>query len=90
MAESIALKRKKGDSIKTVAHIMPNFWMILFLLQEEACDDIEKAMNAFCWGNGGSNKGIKWLLWDKICMVKEDGRLGFKKFRSFNTTLLAK
>ena len=72
---------KAGNVIllKTATQVIPNFWMSLFLIPAEVCDGIEKAMNVFWWGNGGSNKGIKWLSWDKICTVKEDGGLGFKK-----------
>lgn len=47
-------------------------------------------MNAFWWGKGGANGGIKWMSWIKVCMIKEEGRLGFKKLKDFNMSMLAK
>ena len=35
-------------------------------------------------------KGVKWMSWERLCGVKEDGGLGFKKLRSFNIAMLAK
>ncbi|XP_074378169.1 putative mitochondrial protein AtMg00310 [Apium graveolens] len=51
---------------------------------------MKKAMNVFWWGNGEAGKGIRWLLWDRLCVPKADGGLGFKKFMSFNIAMLAK
>ncbi|KAL8158239.1 hypothetical protein AgCh_002800 [Apium graveolens] len=47
-------------------------------------------MNSFWWGNGGSNKGIRWLSWEKMCKAKEGGGLGFKELNKFNIAILAK
>lgn len=62
----------------------------MFLIPVEICERIEKKMNAFWWGNGSTNTGIKWMSWDRLCNVKEDGGLGFKNLRSFNIAMLAK
>ena len=69
--------------LKTVAQAISNFWMNLFLLPNEVCDGIEKQMNRFWWGNGAENKDIRWMIWDKICVVNEGGGLGFKKTKRF-------
>lgn len=47
-------------------------------------------MNSFWWGRGAEGKGIKWMSWERLCSVKEDGGLGFKSLRGFNIALLAK
>ena len=60
----------------------------MFLIPVEECDKIDKAMNAFWWGNDEANKGIKWLSWERLCDVKEDGGWGFKKHRSFDIDIL--
>ncbi|XP_074346544.1 uncharacterized protein LOC141685334 [Apium graveolens] len=77
-------------SANTTAQVIPNFWMNMLLIPVQVCEDIEKRMNAFWWGNGTSNRGIKWMSWERMCKVKEDGGLGFKKLRHFNISMLAK
>lgn len=69
----------KAILLKTAAQSVPNFWMQLFLIPNTICDKIDKRMNAFWWGKGGTNGGIKWMSWDKVCTIKEEGGLGFKK-----------
>lgn len=41
-------------------------------------------------GGGEEGKGIKWLAWERLCSVKEDGGLGFKSLREFNIAMLTK
>lgn len=41
-------------------------------------------------GNGRANKGIRWMSWERLCTVKEEGGLGFKSLRSFNIAMIAK
>lgn len=83
-------KADKITLLKTTAQLIPDFWMNLFLIPLDIYDTIEKKMTAFWWLNGGRNTGIKWLSWDKLCVVKKVGGLGFKKLRDFNIAMLAK
>lgn len=83
-------KGRKMTLLKTAAQVVPNFWMNMLLIPMEICDKIETRMNAFWWGNGESGRGIKWFSWERLCSVKEDGGLGFKKLRDFNIAMLAK
>lgn len=63
---------------KMAAKTIPNFWMSLFLIPRDIIDKIEKRMNAFWWCNNGGTSGIKWMAWERICEVKEEGGLGYK------------
>ena len=63
--------------------------MNLLLIPLDICDKIKKKMNAYWWGSGHGQKGIKWMAWDRLCEVKGEG-LGFKNLRDFNIAMLAK
>lgn len=34
--------------------------------------------------------GMNWINWDKMCMPKDEGGLGFKKLDLFNQAMLVK
>ncbi|XP_074327140.1 uncharacterized protein LOC141665057 [Apium graveolens] len=76
--------------LKTAAQTIPNFWMNLLLIPQGICSQIQKQMNSFWWGSGGSGKGIRWLSWERMCTAKEGGGLGFKELNKFNIAMLAK
>ncbi|RVW31876.1 Transposon TX1 uncharacterized 149 kDa protein [Vitis vinifera] len=62
-------------------------WQSKLLSQAE----LQKMMNSFWWGlksNGG--RRINWLSWDKLCLRKEEGGLGFRNLRDFNLAMLGK
>ncbi|KAL8156414.1 hypothetical protein AgCh_001488 [Apium graveolens] len=86
----IISRHGKVTLLKTAAQSIPNFWMQLFLIPNTVSDKIEKRMNAFWWGKGETNGGIKWLSWDRMCTIKEEGGLGFRKLNEFNIAMLAK
>lgn len=54
------------------------------------CDSVEVLMNGFWWGHGQGSKGIKWKSWDKLCVPKEAGGLGFRELKKINISMLAK
>ncbi|XP_074347622.1 uncharacterized protein LOC141686487 [Apium graveolens] len=86
----VILKAKKVMLLKTAAQTIPNFWMSLFLIPREIIDMIDKKMNAFWWGSNGGTGGIRWMAWERLCEVKEEGVLGSKKLHEFNIAMLAK
>lgn len=47
-------------------------------------------MNAYWWGSGGRQKGIKWMAWGRLCEVKEAGGLRFRSLTEFNIATLEK
>ena len=52
--------------------------MSVILLPLGVCHDIENVLNSFWWGskkNGG--RGIGSLRWDRLCIPKMGGGLGF-------------
>ncbi|XP_019165689.1 PREDICTED: uncharacterized protein LOC109161653 [Ipomoea nil] len=75
--------------LKSVAQSMPTFSMSVFLLLESVCESIQRAMNRYWWGKG-PDRGIHWKAWDKLCIPKKFGGLGFKDLRNFNLAMLGK
>lgn len=83
-------KAGKVTLLKTAAQSIPNFWMNLLLIPLDVCETIERKMNAYWWGGGRNQKGIRWMSWDRLCDVRVGGGLSFKKLRDFNISMLAK
>ncbi|XP_019168373.1 PREDICTED: uncharacterized protein LOC109164072 [Ipomoea nil] len=75
--------------LKSVAQAMPTFSMSVFLLPVSICTAIERIMNRYWWGSG-TDRGIHWKAWDKLCVPKKHGGLGFKDLRAFNLAMLGK
>jgi hypothetical protein len=77
--------------IKSVLQAIPSYVMSLFLLPSTLITTIERLMNSFWWGCGGSNnKGIHWMSWEKLSMHKSNGGMGFKDLTAFNLAMLGK
>ncbi|KAL0337622.1 UNVERIFIED_CONTAM: hypothetical protein Scaly_2037300 [Sesamum calycinum] len=53
------------------------------------CREIEGMMADFIWHNKETRR-VHWLSWDKLCMKKEEGGLGFRKLGAFNLAMLVK
>ncbi|CAN1129982.1 hypothetical protein LINPERHAP2_LOCUS5558 [Linum perenne] len=47
-------------------------------------------MAAFWWGEVEEQRHIRWRIWSKLCLSKDEEGLGFIDFKAFNQALLAK
>lgn len=88
--KQVISKAGKVVFLKMAVRSIPNFWMNLLQIPVEICEKIERRMNAYWWGNKSANSGIRWMAWEKLCEVNEEGGLDFKKLRDFNVAMLAK
>ncbi|XP_019171081.1 PREDICTED: uncharacterized protein LOC109166643 [Ipomoea nil] len=75
--------------LKTVAQSMPTFSMSVFLLPISVCTTVERTMNRYWW-DSGTDRRIHWKAWDKLCVPKKYGGLGFKDLCAFNLAMLGK
>lgn len=64
--------------------------MSCFELPKQLCQVIHQLMARFWWGAKGEEKKIHWLAWEKLCVPKDEGDLGFQNLVCFNNSLLAK
>ena len=76
--------------IKAVAQSMPTYTMNCFLLPKKFQMELQGIVRQFWWGQKGEERKINWLAWDKMCMSKSRGGMGFRDLEAFNLALLAK
>ena len=75
--------------IKAVLQAIPMYSMNLFRLPKGLVNEIYRLCARFWWGSKGSSRNIHWCKWDRLCVPKERGGLGFKNLEYFNKALLA-
>ncbi|KAL0448320.1 UNVERIFIED_CONTAM: putative mitochondrial protein [Sesamum latifolium] len=68
---------------------MPTYVMGCMLIPAIICRELEGLMADFLWHNKDVRR-IHWLSWNKLCVSKNEGGLGFRKLGAFNRAMLAK
>ncbi|KAK3211629.1 hypothetical protein Dsin_016335 [Dipteronia sinensis] len=76
--------------IKAVAQAIPTYMMSIFQLPLGLCHDLSSMMSKFWWGSKEGRRKISWIKWDRLCLPKVHGGLGFKNLSVFNQSLVAK
>ncbi|XP_019163176.1 PREDICTED: uncharacterized protein LOC109159529 [Ipomoea nil] len=75
--------------LKSVAQAMPTYTMTIYLLHKTLFNALERLMNRYWWGQKCSEGSIHWMSWDRMCVPKKFGGLGFKRLHEFNLVFLA-
>lgn len=52
--------------------------------------DIKSLIRKFWWDCWGDQRKIHWVSWEKLCLPKNEGGMGFQELNKFNDSLLAK
>ena len=47
-------------------------------------------LRRFWWGQANDKNKMAWHNWEKMCMPKKEGSLGFRYLKAFNLVMLAK
>lgn len=77
--------------IKSVIQGIPSYVSSIFLIPHSLCEEIGRLMNKFWWVSDiEKSGGIRWMSWDKLCVPKKFGGMGFKRIKEFNIALLGK
>ena len=80
----------KEVHIKAVAQAIPTYTMSYFQLPKSLCEDLEKLMRSFWWGQKHQETKMALVGWKTMCKPKSQGGMGFRNLQAFNLTLLAK
>uniref|UniRef100_A0A803PHR7 Reverse transcriptase zinc-binding domain-containing protein n=1 Tax=Cannabis sativa TaxID=3483 RepID=A0A803PHR7_CANSA len=67
-----------------------NYWMSIFILPHSITKEIEKLCRGFLWGWNGNRSKLHVASWEKVCLPKNYGGLGFKDGVKWNQAILAK
>ena len=76
--------------IKAVGAALPIHAMSVYKIPKMVISGLHSIMASFWWSNVEYKRRIHWMSWEKLCMSKEDGGMGFRDLECFNEALLAR
>lgn len=76
--------------VKAVLQATPTYSMSCFLFPKKLCRNLTTISSKFWWGAMNGERKVHWIAWDKMCVSKRNGGLGFRDMEAFNLALLAK
>ena len=88
--EKLLSSAGKEVLIKAVAQAVPSYTMSCFKLPNKLCDELTGMVRQFWWGQVKDEKKQAWMSWEKMCLPKKRGGMGFWDLKTFNLALLAK
>lgn len=81
---------RKEVLVKVIAQAIPNYMMSCFLLPKHFCNELNKLIASFLWNGDEGERKLHWWSWERLCIPKCEGRLGFRNIFAFNLGMLAK
>ena len=88
--EKMLSQVRKEILIKVVTQAISTYTMSVFKLPDTLCDEMTSMVRTFWWGYSNGKNKMAWLSWDKVCVPKREGGLGFRNLKAFNLALLTK
>jgi hypothetical protein len=77
---------KKGKEIlvKSVLQSVATYPMGCFQLSKSMCTKLQTIDSRFWWGGKDGQRKVHWVGWDKMCVPKGKGGMGFRNYVAFN------
>ncbi|XP_062118295.1 uncharacterized protein LOC133831906 [Humulus lupulus] len=76
--------------INSVLLGLRNYWMSIFIFPQSIVKDIENICRGFLWGSARQRSKLHIPSWQKVCLPKAYGGLGFREGATWNRAVLAK
>jgi hypothetical protein len=89
-AERFMSHGAKDTLIKSVIQALLGYVMGIFKLTTGFCDQYEKLIRDFWWGDAQNQRRVHWTAWDNITKPKGMVGLGFRDMRLLNQALLVR
>ncbi|XP_060969634.1 uncharacterized protein LOC133036884 [Cannabis sativa] len=67
-----------------------NFWMSTFIIPSKVVAAIDKSCRDFLWGTKGNKSKLHRASWEKVCLPKNLGGVGFREGKKWIKALIAK
>lgn len=74
----------------SVLMAMPSYIIQTTLPPRGVCDDINKIVRSFIWGDDDTSRKLHLVSWNQICKPREQGGLGVRSVDVSNSASLAK
>ncbi|XP_071678521.1 uncharacterized protein [Lolium perenne] len=84
---------RQGDPLSSwgkLSHALPSYVMGIFKMSIGFCEQYEKLIHDFWWGDDQNQIKVHWTAWDNITKPKGKGGLGFRDMHLLNQALLAR
>lgn len=75
--EKLLSKFDKDILIKEAIQSILSYMMSYFKITQSLYDDIHSMIAKFLWGCDVDNNGVHWVSWEKLCLPKVIGGMGF-------------
>ena len=79
--EKLLSKAWKEALIKAIAQAIPTYARSCFKILDSLCDEMTSLIRNFWWGQCKEERKTAWISWEKFCVPKANGGIGFKQLK---------